>query len=58
MQLLAKLLSNPAADASVTPSFLLGGPINITLPISLRFGKIRTGSLVLSAGIYTEKLST
>ncbi|WP_256445809.1 hypothetical protein [Skermanella sp. TT6] len=42
----------------MTPSFLLGGPINITLPISLRFGKIRTGSLVLSAGIYTEKLST
>lgn len=41
------------------PSFLLGGQVNTTLqgnPIPLIGGRMRTGSLVISAGIYTEKM--
>lgn len=42
------------------PSFLLGGQVNTTLqgnPVPLIGGKMRVGSLVISAGIYTEKMA-
>lgn len=42
------------------PSFLLGGQVNTTLqgnPVPLIGGRMRTGSLVISAGIYTEKMA-
>lgn len=41
------------------PSFLLGGQVNTTLqgnPVPIIGGRMRTGSLVISAGIYTEKM--
>ena len=43
------------------PSFLLGGQVNTTLqgnPVPIILGRMRTGSLVISAGIYTEKMTT
>ena len=41
------------------PSFLLGGQVNTTLqgnPIPIVGGRMLVGSLVISAGIYTEKM--
>jgi len=41
------------------PSFLLGGQVNTTLqgnPIPIVGGRILVGGLVISAGIYTEKM--
>lgn len=43
------------------PSFLLGGTVNTTLqgnPIPIVGGRILCGSLVISAGLYTEKMPT
>ncbi|MGF7213045.1 putative phage tail protein [Skermanella aerolata] len=42
------------------PSFLLGGQVNTTLqgnPVPIILGRMRTGSLVISAGIFTEKMA-
>jgi predicted phage tail protein len=43
------------------PSFLLGGQVNTTLqgnPIPIVGGRMLIGGLVISAGIYTEKMPT